>query len=81
LVVYLYNPFRAPVLQALLRRLQRGPAREVVLLYHTPVERAVIDAEGGFELLADVGFGVAYRLRRPLPDGGATNRRAKPPRG
>jgi len=79
LVVYLYNPFRAPVLQALLRRLQRGPAREVVLLYHTPVERAVIDAEGGFELLADVGFGVAYRLRRPLPDGGAPNRRAKPP--
>jgi SAM-dependent methyltransferase len=79
LVVYLYNPFRAPVLQALLRRLQRGAAREVVLLYHTPVERATIDADGAFALLADVGFGLAYRLRRSLSDGGATNRRAKPP--
>jgi len=81
LVVYLYNPFGAKVLGPLLDRLAASPSRDVVLLYHTPVERAVIDAEGGFELLADVGFGVAYRLRRPLPDGGATNRRAKPPRG
>jgi hypothetical protein len=62
-----------------LRRLQRGAAREVVLLYHTPVERATIDADGAFALLADVGFGLAYRLRRSLSDGGATNRRAKPP--
>jgi SAM-dependent methyltransferase len=79
LVVYLYNPFRAPVLEALLRRLRRGPAREVVLLYHTPVERAAIDADDAFELLADVGFGLVYRLRRSPSDEGARDRRAKPP--
>ena len=66
LLVYLYNPFRAPVLAALLARLRRGPAREIVLLYHTPVERATIDADGAFEMLADVGFGLVYRLRRSL---------------
>ncbi len=65
LTVYLYNPFAAPVLAAVLANLRAGPAgREVALLYHTPVERAAIDATEAFELVADLGFGLAYRLKR-----------------
>ena len=65
LAVYLYNPFAAPVLEAVLATLRAGDEpREVVLLYHTPVERAVIDASEAFELLQDLGFGLVYRLRR-----------------
>ena len=64
LVVYLYNPFAAPVLDAVLANLcASDERREVVLLYHTPVERATVDAGQAFELLADLGFGVVYRLR------------------
>ncbi len=65
LAVYLYNPFAAPVLDAVLINLRAGDQRrEVVLLYHTPVERDTIDATEAFELLADLGFGLVYRLRR-----------------
>jgi predicted RNA methylase len=65
LVVYMYNPFRGPVLDALLASL-RGAAehRDVVLLYHTPVERIAVDATGAFDLVDDLGFGLVYRLRR-----------------
>jgi hypothetical protein len=73
LVIFLYNPFRGPVLDAVLAHLRAGGhEREVVLLYHTPVERDTIDATGGFELVADLGFGVVYRLvspRRSVPCG------------
>jgi SAM-dependent methyltransferase len=61
LAVYLYNPFRAPVLSAVLGRLLGGPPRPLTLLYHTPVERATIEASGAFELIGDLGFGVVYR--------------------
>ncbi len=65
LVVYLYNPFAAPVLDAVLINLRASDERrEVVLLYHTPVERDTIDASEAFELLDDLGFGLVYRLRR-----------------
>jgi SAM-dependent methyltransferase len=63
LAVYLYNPFTAPVLAEVLVNLRAGPQREVVLLYHTPVERATIDASAAFELVADLGFGLVYRLQ------------------
>jgi SAM-dependent methyltransferase len=65
LVVYLYNPFRAPILEAVLAALTRPikKRREVVLLYHTPVERETIDGSEAFELVRDLGFGVVYRLR------------------
>lgn len=65
LVVYLYNPFRAPVLSALLTRLGRASERRVVLLYHTPVERSTIDADDRFRLVADLGFGLVYVSRTP----------------
>ena len=68
LVVYLYNPFNARVLGPMLDRLASDGRREVVLLYHTPLERATIDAHPGFELIGDLGFGLIYRSRRELHD-------------
>lgn len=66
LVVYLYNPFRAAVLAPMLDRLTAGPRRDVVLIYHTPIERAIVDAHPAFELIADLGFGLVYRTRREV---------------
>ncbi len=62
LVVFLYNPFRAAVLADVLTNLRAGEHREVVLLYHTPVEHDEVDGTHAFELLRDLGFGRAYRL-------------------
>jgi SAM-dependent methyltransferase len=65
LVIFLYNPFRGPVLDDVLVSLRApGEHREIVLLYHTPVERATIEATEAFELIDDLGFGLVYRLRR-----------------
>jgi SAM-dependent methyltransferase len=65
LVVFLYNPFRGPVLERVLANLRApGERRDIVLLYHTPVERDAVDATQAFELVNDVGFGLVYRLRR-----------------
>jgi SAM-dependent methyltransferase len=66
LVVYLYNPFRAEVLAPLVDRLAAGRTRDVVLVYHTPIERAVIDAHPAFELIADLGIGLVYLARREV---------------
>ena len=64
LVIFMYNPFRGPVMEAVLEHLRTaGEQREVVLLYHTPVERAAVDAAHAFELAADLGFGLVFRLR------------------
>lgn len=63
LVVFMYNPFRGPVMESVLERLRAAAqTARVVLLYHTPVERALIEADGGFALIADLGFGLVYRL-------------------
>lgn len=66
LVVYLYNPFGAKVLGPLLERLCADRRRDVALIYHTPVERACVDAHPAFELIADLGFGLVYLVRREL---------------
>jgi SAM-dependent methyltransferase len=68
LIVYLYNPFRAEILGPILDRLanRRG---ELALVYHTPVERATIDAHSAFELVADLGVGLIYRIRREVDAG------------
>jgi predicted RNA methylase len=64
LVVYMYNPFRAPVLERMLTNLLAADdAREIVLLYHTAVEHETIDGAARFEVVADLGFGLVYRLR------------------
>jgi predicted RNA methylase len=66
LVIFMYNPFRGPVLDRALANLRTtAEERDVVLLYHTPAERDTVDATDAFELIADLGFGLAYRLRRP----------------
>jgi SAM-dependent methyltransferase len=65
LVVYLYNPFGAPILDDTLVNLRNADERhEVVLLYHTPLQRATVEATEAFELVDDLGFGLVYRLRR-----------------
>jgi SAM-dependent methyltransferase len=66
LVVYLYNPFRTEVLAPLLDRLCADRRRDVALVYHTPLERAALDAHLAFELIADLGFGLVYLARREL---------------
>jgi SAM-dependent methyltransferase len=68
LVVYLYNPFSEEVLAPLLERLSADRRRDVVLIYHTPVARAAIDAHSAFELVADLGIGLIYASRRELHD-------------
>lgn len=75
LAVYLYNPFRAAVLGPLLERLAADCRREVAILYHTPVERAALDAHPAFTLERDLGFGLIYRLRREVE---APRRRVAP---
>lgn len=62
LAVFMYNPFHGPVLETVIANVSALAGRDVVLLYHTPVDRAVVDATGAFELVADLGFGLAYRL-------------------
>jgi predicted RNA methylase len=75
LVVYLYNPFRGPVFDAVLARLlDAGDRSDVVVLYHTAVEQQSVDASGAFERIADLGFGLVYR-RRPA----AAGRALRPP--
>jgi SAM-dependent methyltransferase len=64
LVVYLYNPFRSEVFEPMLDALLSVAARELVLLYHTPLERASIERRDVFDVCADLGFGCVFRRRR-----------------
>jgi predicted RNA methylase len=66
LFVYLYNPFGAATLQRLLDRLAQR-AQEVVLAYHTPVHRAVIDTHPAFRCIADLGFAALYHAFPSIP--------------
>ncbi|HZO94104.1 MAG TPA: class I SAM-dependent methyltransferase [Candidatus Baltobacteraceae bacterium] len=81
LVIYLYNPFRAPVLRAVLANLRAaGEPRSAALLYHTPLERETIDRDGGFTLVRDLGFGLVYCGRTPetvAPTGGSVSSAAR----
>jgi SAM-dependent methyltransferase len=63
LVVYLYNPFRTEVFEPMLDALLSVAKRELVLLYHTPLERGTIERRGVFDLSADLGFGCVFRRR------------------
>jgi SAM-dependent methyltransferase len=68
LVAYLYNPFDATLVASVVAALAARPRKNLALLYHTPVERAVIEAhalrqlqgEVAFELRAEEPFGVVY---------------------
>jgi SAM-dependent methyltransferase len=65
LVVYLYNPFAAVVLAAVLDRLAKQKG-SVAIVYHTPVEAALIDAHPAFVAASDAGVGRIWRSRREL---------------
>jgi SAM-dependent methyltransferase len=65
LVVYLYNPFRSEVFEPLLDGLLAIPKRDLVLLYHTPLERESIESRAVFDCIADLGFGCVFRRRLP----------------
>jgi hypothetical protein len=60
-VVYLYNPFRAEVLEPVLDALLAGPRRDIALLYHTPAECESIERRPAFTRVLDLGFGAIYR--------------------
>jgi SAM-dependent methyltransferase len=63
LVVFLFNPFDAEALRATLASVvNRRDSGATWLLYHTPVERAVIDAMPDWELVAELPSGVVYAL-------------------
>lgn len=63
LVLYLYNPFRAPALDAILAHVLAPPFRDVAVLYHTPVERAVLESSAAFEPVAELPYAAVYRRR------------------
>ena len=52
---------QCPEAEVILDRLAANPRGEVAILYHTPVERAVLDAHPAFELAAELGFGLVYK--------------------
>ncbi len=62
-VVYLFNPFRGPVLTAVARRLARHDG-ELNVVYHTALGRRSFESREEFELVAERPFGVVYRKAR-----------------
>ena len=63
LVVYLYNPFDATILHEVLERLAKRADR-FALIYHTPVERARIDAHPAFASVGETSVGAVYTSSR-----------------
>ena len=61
LVVFLFNPFDEQALRATLASItgRRNPG-QTWLLYHTPVERSTIEAQAGWEKIAELACGVVY---------------------
>jgi SAM-dependent methyltransferase len=62
LVVFMFNPFDASALAATLGaiRARRRPG-VTWLLYHTPVERAVLDTDGQWQFVAEIPSGIVAR--------------------
>jgi predicted RNA methylase len=60
LVLYLYNPFGAATLRALIDRVAKECGGRVFVVYHTPVHRAVLEEHPSFSLVADLGYGVIF---------------------
>lgn len=69
LVVYLYNPFRGPVLERVVTKLAAERDGETVVIYHTPAERAAFESGLPFEIVAETAFGVVYRRLATAPSG------------
>lgn len=66
LLIYLFNPFRQPVMQSLLQRLEASLAecpRPMWIVYYNPAQHGVFDASARFErVLTDADYFV-YRNR------------------
>ena len=65
LVVYLYNPFRAPVLRRVQQNLRtslRERPRPIWVLYYMPVHRVHFDHDPVFRVVDEARDWVAYRL-------------------
>ncbi len=61
LAVYLYNPFGAASVQRLADTMAGRNDGACYVLYHTPVHRAIFDADAHFKRVAELPFGVVYR--------------------
>jgi SAM-dependent methyltransferase len=61
LVVYMYNPFRSVVLERIVGKLAAERSGEIVVLYHTPLERELFERGAPFTLVAQTPFGIVYR--------------------
>ena len=75
LVVYMFNPFRPPVLVPLLRNLQASYARaprDIILLYASPTHREFVTAETVLAPALSARDYVAFRTPPDLPAIGAT---------
>jgi len=67
-VVYMYNPFRGPVLRAVLANLLRRVDEDrapTFLLYFEPVQRAALEARSEVTLLEQAPRWATYRLQIP----------------
>ena len=63
LVVFLFNPFDAVALEATLGAIRaRHRCGETWIVYHTPVERAVLEASDGWKLRAEIPSGIVGTL-------------------
>lgn len=61
-VAFMYNPFdREAVAAALGALLHRRDAGETWLMYHTPVERILIEHDPRWDVVAETASGVVYR--------------------
>jgi len=61
LVLYLYNPFGESTLRALVDRIARECDGHVLIMYHTPVHRKLLDEHLDFSVVRDVGYGVIFQ--------------------
>jgi SAM-dependent methyltransferase len=60
LVFYLYNPFGETTLRVLVERIAKECTARALIMYHTPVHRAILDESENFSVVADFGYGVIY---------------------
>lgn len=60
-LLYLYNPFGAATLSRLIDRVVLEVEGALTVVYHTPVQRGVLDRRVDFSLAADLGYGVVYK--------------------
>jgi SAM-dependent methyltransferase len=63
LIVYLFNPFRGPVLTSVVKRLARHDG-ELNVIYHTPLGRRTFECREEFEIVGERAYAVVYRKAR-----------------